>query len=163
VFNFTNDFSTMWEIFNEKLHAYKAIRVKCAILGINFLPLVISTQTYCELVIWKLKHCLVMYYFEILITDRYSKHVQVRVRHILKKKHEITIWRPYETFCSPKIAVFWDVAACGSCKNLRFGGASRFHLQGRRKYAREKSVRRLLTDWTIVRKSTEWEHWGGGR
>jgi hypothetical protein len=29
-------------------------------------------------------------------------------------------------------AVLWDVAACGSCKNRRFGEMRRLHLQGRR-------------------------------
>jgi hypothetical protein len=31
-----------------------------------------------------------------------------------------------------KNAAFWDVAACSSCVNRRFGGASRLHLQGRK-------------------------------
>jgi hypothetical protein len=29
-----------------------------------------------------------------------------------------------------KSAVFWDVTACGSCKNQRFGGTCRLHHQG---------------------------------
>jgi hypothetical protein len=31
-----------------------------------------------------------------------------------------------------KKAVFWDVAPCESCKNRRFGGTCRLHLQGRK-------------------------------
>jgi hypothetical protein len=29
-----------------------------------------------------------------------------------------------------KDAIFWDVSPCGSCKNQRFGGTYRLHLQG---------------------------------
>jgi hypothetical protein len=35
-------------------------------------------------------------------------------------------------------AVFWDVAPCGFMINLRFGGTSRFHLQGRKNNASEE-------------------------
>jgi hypothetical protein len=46
------------------------------------------------------------------------------------------------TAVTMKNAVFMDVAPCGSCKNRRFGGTCRIHLQGRKE--REKIVRRLL-------------------
>jgi hypothetical protein len=34
--------------------------------------------------------------------------------------------------------IFWDVTPCGSCKNRRFGGTYRIHLQGRRNNASEE-------------------------
>jgi hypothetical protein len=39
-----------------------------------------------------------------------------------------------------KIAVFWDVTPCGSCKSRRFGGTYRLHHQGdRNRHARSIS------------------------
>jgi hypothetical protein len=37
-----------------------------------------------------------------------------------------------------KNAVFWDMAACRSCANRRFGGTYRLHLQGRNLQARNQ-------------------------
>jgi hypothetical protein len=34
------------------------------------------------------------------------------------------------TVVAMKNAVFWDVTPCGSCKNIRFRGTYRHHLQG---------------------------------
>jgi hypothetical protein len=34
------------------------------------------------------------------------------------------------TAVTMKNGVFWDVTSCGSCKNRRFGGTQRLHLQG---------------------------------
>jgi hypothetical protein len=53
------------------------------------------------------------------------------------------------TAVTMKNSVFWDLAQCGSCNNRRFAVTCRVHLRAE-KYAREKSVRRLLTDWTTV-------------
>jgi hypothetical protein len=36
------------------------------------------------------------------------------------------------TAVTMKNAVFWDVAACRSCVNRRFGGTYHLHLQGRK-------------------------------
>jgi hypothetical protein len=36
------------------------------------------------------------------------------------------------TAMTMKNAVFWDVALCGSCKNQRFRGTWRLHLQGKK-------------------------------
>jgi hypothetical protein len=44
-----------------------------------------------------------------------------------------------------KNAVFWDVAPCRSCVNPRFGGACRFHLQGRKIRERGTSLSRWLS------------------
>jgi hypothetical protein len=43
-----------------------------------------------------------------------------------------------------KNAVFWDVAACRSCFNLRFGGMYHLHLQGKNIRERGRSVTAIL-------------------
>jgi hypothetical protein len=48
------------------------------------------------------------------------------------------------TAVTMKNAVFWDVAPCRSCVNLRFGGTYRLRLQGRIIRERETSVSRWL-------------------
>jgi hypothetical protein len=41
-----------------------------------------------------------------------------------------------------KNGVFWDVAPCGSCKNLRFGGRKHLHHQGDKNRCIRNNVRR---------------------
>jgi hypothetical protein len=66
-----------------------------------------------------------------------------------------------------KNAVFWDVAACTSCVNRRFGGTYRLHLQGRKIRERETSVSRWLqtecqsktTSYIRTEREGEWAIW----
>jgi hypothetical protein len=43
-----------------------------------------------------------------------------------------------------KNAVFWNVALCKSCANIRFGGTYRLHLQGRKLREQGANVSRWL-------------------
>jgi hypothetical protein len=43
-------------------------------------------------------------------------------------------------------AVFWNIMPCGCCKNRRFGGMCRLHLQGR-KIQEKENASSWLTDW----------------
>jgi hypothetical protein len=49
-----------------------------------------------------------------------------------------------------KNAVFWDVAPCGSCKNLSFGVTYGFQHQGKKNIVFLGSVLRLLATANVV-------------
>jgi hypothetical protein len=61
----------------------------------------------------------------------------------------------FEVFAATpmKNDVFWDVAPCGSCEHLRFGGTYRLHHQSdknRRTRSNVSPLRRLLVNANVV-------------
>jgi hypothetical protein len=44
------------------------------------------------------------------------------------------------TVVTMKNAVYWDIPHCGYCKNQRFGGMHRLHLQGEKNWRARNNV-----------------------